>query len=188
MGEVTEPRSAWLSALRVCHHALLPHFQRCHLTNSLLSVVTSAQIFFFKSPLFRQSYPMIRPSSHICLETRFDLIYMTSAVTMIQGLTTRALSWQYRGLLTWEIRKVSTSAPRASYNVWQDYALGMPSLQTHRFWGNRQLGPYESCSFQLSLDPHTSVFISSAQFPSLHLRSAAALAVELGRARYSHTS
>lgn len=37
---------------------------------------------------------MIKPSSHTCLETEFGLICVTSAVMLVQGLITGALSWQ----------------------------------------------------------------------------------------------
>ena len=42
---------------------------------------------------------MINAFSHIQLKTEFDLICMTSAVVVVQGLITRALSWQRHRLL-----------------------------------------------------------------------------------------
>ena len=43
----------------------------------------------------RQSYPVIKPSSHTCLETKLGLIYMTSEAMVVQGLVTGALRWPY---------------------------------------------------------------------------------------------
>ena len=94
LGEGTEPRSLWLS---VCDSSIMPTVSFPKVSfDQLLSGYLCPHILW--KILFLDK-AMINPFSHVQLKTEFDLICMTSAVVVVQGLITRALSWQCHRLL-----------------------------------------------------------------------------------------